>query len=498
MSRWSRRRFVQGASSAGLLAVPVAASAAAAVTAGTAPAAGADLLVREDIAAFAAAADKLAALKRGIAAMMARPATDPTSWTFQAAIHGTYDDVPPEGADTWQTCQHGTFFFLSWHRMYLYHFERILRAASGMPGFALPYWNYGEASQRSLPDPFRTPASPDNPLFVAARARGANMGRPLPDSATSASDAMKATDFASASGSGAGFGGQAVSARQHFSGPHGKLESQPHDVVHSLIGGNGGLMADPNTAARDPIFWLHHCNIDRLWSQWLALGGRRRNPQSRVWLDTRFTFHDETGKKVTMSGAEVVDAPRQLHYRYDDAPLGLQLVAAASATEAEEVMPAEPKRVLAALANTESAVALRSRDATVMLQPAAGASTETAAAPGSPVVLSFDDIAFRRPVGLYYEVYVNRPADAPFDPHGPYYAGNLSFFALGHAHGGEGVSGARATLDATDLLARQKELGLWSGGDVRVDLHPSSLDDATEAAEATPLATVGRIRLLGQ
>ncbi|MGH7262080.1 MAG: tyrosinase family protein [Nitrospiraceae bacterium] len=39
----------------------------------------------------------------------------------------------------WNTCQHGSYFFLSWHRMYLYYFERILREASRDPNFALPY-----------------------------------------------------------------------------------------------------------------------------------------------------------------------------------------------------------------------------------------------------------------------------------------------------------------------------------------------------------------------
>ena len=62
--------------------------------------------------------------------MKARDPSDPTSWRFQANIHGTRDEIPDAFADVWATCQHGTFFFLSWHRMYLYYFERILRAAS--------------------------------------------------------------------------------------------------------------------------------------------------------------------------------------------------------------------------------------------------------------------------------------------------------------------------------------------------------------------------------
>jgi tyrosinase len=85
-------------------------------------------------------------------------------------------------------------------------------------------------------------------------------------------------------------------------------------------------MSDPNLAARDPIFWLHHCNIDRLWNRWLALGGGRINPvNNNVWMENRFTFYDENSNKVQMSCADVVDSALQLAYRYDDEqPLALQ------------------------------------------------------------------------------------------------------------------------------------------------------------------------------
>jgi hypothetical protein len=64
--------------------------------------------------------------------MKLRPATDPTSWLFQANIHGTYDPTPPQFADVWGTCQHGSFFFLSWHRMYLYFLVYGTQPAGGI------------------------------------------------------------------------------------------------------------------------------------------------------------------------------------------------------------------------------------------------------------------------------------------------------------------------------------------------------------------------------
>ena len=43
-----------------------------------------------------------------------------------------------------------------------------------------------------------------------------------------------------------------------------RLEYDLHNLVHRYIGGHMVLAASPN----DPVFWLHHCNLDRLWSTW--------------------------------------------------------------------------------------------------------------------------------------------------------------------------------------------------------------------------------------
>ena len=79
-------------------------------------------------------------------------------------------------------------------------------------------------------------------------------------------------------------------------------------------------MTDPRCAALDPIFWLHHGNIDRLWNNWLGLGGGRANPPDAAWRSQTFSFVDETGADVTLSVDEVLNAAAQLQYIYDDAP----------------------------------------------------------------------------------------------------------------------------------------------------------------------------------
>ena len=88
------------------------------------------------------------AYRQAVSVMRGRSPSDPTSWLYQANIHGTNTPVGSWPAEApWSTCDHG-FHFLSWHRMYLYFFERIVRAASGDPDFALPYWDYAPVASR--------------------------------------------------------------------------------------------------------------------------------------------------------------------------------------------------------------------------------------------------------------------------------------------------------------------------------------------------------------
>ena len=75
-------------------------------------------------------------------------------------------------------------------------------------------------------------------------------------------DRLTQANFTTASGSVAPSFGGPQTGFSHFGQTDGELELVPHNVVHGSI---GGLMNNPNSAALDPIFWLHHCNIDRLW-----------------------------------------------------------------------------------------------------------------------------------------------------------------------------------------------------------------------------------------
>ena len=69
------------------------------------------------------------------------------------------------------------------------------------------------------------------------------------------------------------------SAAQSSNGCSNSLEGI-HNTIHTTAGGpsgtySGGHMTFLSTAAFDPIFWLHHCNVDRFFALWQTI-----NPNS--------------------------------------------------------------------------------------------------------------------------------------------------------------------------------------------------------------------------
>jgi len=456
-----------------------------------------------------------------VAAMQARPVTDPTSWAFQAAIHGSYSPPPPGAA--WNQCQHASWFFFPWHRMYVYYFEQIVRqavvAAGGPADWALPYWNYtAPGPANTLPPAFRQQTRQvngqpqPNPLYTTHRAPGVNQGAGLPARQTSYAYAFGFTNFTGLPTPSFG-GGQAPPT--HFSHFTGALENQPHNVVHDLLGGatvgqcQGGWMSDPTCAAQDPIFWLHHTNIDRLWTNWLAQHGGRANPTTQRWLTQKFTFYGADGKPVTMTAADVLDTVTQLDYKYDDQPprVAQQLRVRAAMTSTSPPPPAGPPRLVAA---TDQAVSLSGNRTSVPLPlPAAarGAVESLAAAqtPASHLVLNVEGIQAPDHPGGVYEVHLNLPSDADPATDDSFFVGTISFFGTGHHDPGEQPEtgpGVSHSFDISGLVDTLRSEGRWDPSTatvtfVAVGLTPPPGDTGTQY-DITPASapTIARVSLV--
>ena len=414
-------------------------------------------------------ADQLAALRKGISVMQSRPVSDPTSWLYQAGIHGS--NLSPQRA-LWGTCEHGSLHFLSWHRFYLYYFERILRAASGSPTLMLPFWNW--TADRAVPAPFRS-NTPGNSLFVSQRASGINGGALIPASAVSPTAALAATAYSSFTGS---------------------LEGSPHGSVHVSV---GGWMSSFNTAGQDPIFWLHHCNIDRLWESWLAQGGGHANPSDAAWQNTEFSFFDANGTQKTVKAGRALATCGALGYNYPRRRLVLnpQILA----TQISDVLASRIRQPAGAV-DIAPSVALGGRpaEATVALPP------RRAGAIAKNTYLAFDELDVVNPEG-FYEIYLNPPPGKVVNFTDPSYAGNLVLFGLTkadragmRAHGEAHEMAPRRVFDITRKVAQLARTPGFDPAKMRVVLVLRTPEGggAPKAAVDVPRARVGKIRVISQ
>jgi tyrosinase len=128
--------------------------------------------------------------------------------------------------------------FLTWHREYLAKLEARLRLIN--PLVTIPYWNWVE--DRAIPPQLNAPA--DISSWGITRGSSFNAAM-LPD----------AVWINTVMGTGV--------TPPSFTAFSSALES-PHGRVHNVV---GGTMATSRSPA-DPIFWLHHAFVDKLWADW--------------------------------------------------------------------------------------------------------------------------------------------------------------------------------------------------------------------------------------
>jgi Transglycosylase SLT domain/Common central domain of tyrosinase/Putative peptidoglycan binding domain/Polyphenol oxidase middle domain len=90
-----------------------------------------------------------------------------------------------------------------------------------------------------------------------------------------------------------------------------RLDINPHFLTHLALGGD---MAEFATVGGDPLFYLHHANLDRIWESWNRLGNS--NPTDPTYLNRTFAFGDRSGKRVDLP-VSAGDRTAQLGYEYD-------------------------------------------------------------------------------------------------------------------------------------------------------------------------------------
>jgi hypothetical protein len=194
--------------------------------------------------------------------------------------------------------QYQQWYFLPWHRLMLNQFEGVIREVLHDEDFTLPYWNpiTGNPEDLIVPAVFRVPGST---LYNGTRWFWVNGGERI--------DTLY-RDWITL---------DALNEKFYIDSPNGslgfnpRLDQNPHFFTHFALGGD---MAEFSTVGADPMFYLHHSNIDRLWESWNRLGNK--NPTDPKYLDRKFSYGDRSGKRVDLP-VSASDRTAQLGYEYD-------------------------------------------------------------------------------------------------------------------------------------------------------------------------------------
>lgn len=481
----TRRAFIAGA------AVTVAAASMTSLSH-----AQSGLLVRRDVMDLPETDRFFTDYAKAVKEMHAR--SDRASWPAQAMIHA-------------DSCEHGNVQFFHWHRQYLRAFERICAALSGNPDFALPYWNWSKNSGK-IPAPFfDIPELNVTHWNDPGNYFGAKWG-PVNSIATRFLD--KTFGLMDVDG-----GPFHINALNNFLqlGDIGDfldaIENGPHSGAHVIVGAHvdevWGHMHD-GLSPLDPIFWLHHCMVDRMWALWQAREGNV-TPDPAATYNGHFV--DSNGTPTNANSTEAMTTSG-LGYRYDDLPipedmappplsnriLGGDTVAIlggiatvlrsreritfGSSTEAQRVMVGTPTSTTLAVADLGEHV-----------KTLAGLRQQGLELTSNRIVAILSDVVDAEAEGIYVDVFVNCPYLSPLlsytDPH---FAGTFAFFGKPSAHGSHESreGGRRLVVDLTEPMVKLAAQGRDFQSGLTLQFVPRVLRQAADGKQFA----VGRIEIV--
>jgi tyrosinase len=333
----------------------------------------------------------------------------------------------------WNSCQsHGRnpadplffqrTFFCVWHRYFVYYFENIVRAVLKDDTFTLPYWDYlaGSVDDLKIPEEFRDPSSP---LYRADRNDWVNKGERIDrnNPGTLNLNALAEPDYIDAPNGAVGF--------------CPLLDSNPHGLVHSYVGTPTNMGRVP-FAASDPVFWVHHCNIDRLWETWSRMPGKT----PPTWPDRHFAFADGAAKAVDVvaSGAA---RTADLKYEYATYARTAGPVATSSRRRSPsgQVTRASASRPVT-LGSERVRNALVTADLPIATAPRGGAKPFAASSAASQLYLVLGGVTAPPDAASTYNVFLDlSDAAAQPGPTHPNYVGTLHFFGSSADGGHDGT-----------------------------------------------------------
>jgi len=389
-----------------------------------------DRFVRKNANSTEAQSD-IEAMNKALTIMREKGCTDPMSWYYQGAMHWIPDSIGKNPLcesystvadlkEAWDNCTHSPsgkekIHFLVWHRLYIWHFEKIVRKLSGKKDFALPYWGYTNLndSDKMMPVMFRDSKSA---LYESCRYDSLNNGYPISGEIERALDMTKLMSYT-----------------DYYTFCM-NINAAPHGAMHDYIGAgndttgllkfnnpitnsvtNTGLMGWVPTAGFDPIFWLHHSNIDRIWQQWTnSENGKMITLEELKSVEWPYVFFDENGKKVEYTMDSVIKIIYNMDYDFDDTKV--------QPKSQNTLVQATPIKVIA---NKNVNVKVASGFTSLRVDGLLTSDNNSFRKMNMEVSVSFDKV----PRGIY-EVYLNIPAGEIYYPGSKYFVGFMNFFGF--------------------------------------------------------------------
>lgn|GEM_PF-684714 len=162
---------------------------------------------------------------------------------------------------------------LPWHRAFILHLERLLQAAD--PSVAIPYWKFDANAKNVFNPNFMGSNNPDSTVNMAKlsatnpivswtlQGEGVPTGIQRKTPYGDKGHPKVATETATL-----GLGSPSF----YFSS-FKTMEASYHNPAHGLSG-TASWIKNQNTSPRDPLFFLLHANVDRMWAKWQWMRNR--------------------------------------------------------------------------------------------------------------------------------------------------------------------------------------------------------------------------------
>lgn len=212
--------------------------------------------------------------------------------------NGIYDELVRVHWDS-RARAHGVPEFLPWHRWFVWVYERELQRVSSSC-VTVPYWDWERGD--SLP------------IMLKASTFGTrNNGGCVPNGIAEAWDPAQPgerclfrefnTDWE--------FSLDAevlsrITNFRDFNGFGDALEGSPHAAPHEFIGGPMGIDWSPD----DPLFWVHHSNVDRIWALWQDYRGHDEISDPDDFGRTHFSSNMDRPLVIFQGSRVSFDDPR--------------------------------------------------------------------------------------------------------------------------------------------------------------------------------------------